>query len=211
MRSVRFACATISAPVLAATVIVAAALTPGYSHMVETVSRLGSPGQPYAMIERAGVALYGILVVAGAGILEGRVRCVGARSRLVVALVRAYGATAILSGVFPKDAPSGAHTPSSAIHVYATIVGGCAIVAAMLAVSRWAWSPVERRWSVIVGIAAAIAGLTFTAPVAVAFEGVLQRVALSLASLWIAAMALREHGRHSVPAVSAFVAGPRDS
>jgi hypothetical protein len=117
------ACARLSAVVLAVTVVAIGAVTPGYRPWADTVSRLGSPGQPHAWAARAAFVLYGLLVLAGASAACGSHR-----------LVRLYGVAAIVAGVAPKDPPGSHHTLLSAIHVDATMLGGVAILIAMLAV-----------------------------------------------------------------------------
>jgi Protein of unknown function (DUF998) len=63
---IRLGCAAASAAVLTLAVIVIGSLTPGYDQWSDAVSRLASPGEPWALAARAAFAVYGLLVVAGA-------------------------------------------------------------------------------------------------------------------------------------------------
>jgi len=45
-------------------IVVAAAVTPGYSHVSNTVSQLGSQDRPYPWIMNTGFIIYGLLIIA---------------------------------------------------------------------------------------------------------------------------------------------------
>lgn len=148
-----------SGPALVVAVVIAATNTPGYSSMRDTVSRLGSPGQPWAPFVRISFVLYGLVVLLGAGAL--------ARTR-VVALVstvalQAYAVAAVIAGIAPKDMPGAPHTSASRIHVLATIIGGVAVIAAM-AIRVAADDSPSLRW-----LSAAAALLTVVATIAFRF------------------------------------------
>jgi len=176
------------AVVLGTTVLVVGALTPGYSQLGDTVSRLGSPGQPYAVLARVGVVLYGLLVIAGAGSLGLATRH---RRRVLRSLVRVYGAAAVLAGVVPKDLPGTPHTLASRLHVDATIVGGLALLAAMVLVARTAPASID-RWTAAVTAASTIVSLVvFRLSWGSATYGLAERVSLGLAVLWIVAVERR--------------------
>ena len=148
MRAARLTGAVASAGVLGATVVVAGALTPGYSHRAETISRLGSPGQPLAFLVCAGLVLYGFLVAAAARPLGAAVPGPG---RTLAGLLRLYGAASVVAGLAPKDAPGGPHTTGSDVHVAATVVGGAAVVAAMVLAACFAPTRTGRRTSGMAG------------------------------------------------------------
>jgi hypothetical protein len=50
-------------PLLILFIIIAAAVTPGYSHISDTVNRLGAQDRPYPWIMGAGFVLYGLQMV----------------------------------------------------------------------------------------------------------------------------------------------------
>lgn len=124
----RAGCAVAGARVLVVAVVLAGALTPGYSPWSDTVSRLGSSGQPYAFATRAAFVVYGLLTAVGAAAV--------ARGAAVRWSVRLYCAAAVVAGVAPKDAPGVPHTVASQVHVGATLLGGGAVMLAMAVVTR---------------------------------------------------------------------------
>lgn len=183
------ACARLSAGVLAATVMVVGAMTPGYRPWADTVSRLGSPGQPYAATARAGFVLYGLLVLAGAAAVRG--------PRWLVGL---YGTAAVVAGLAPKDAAGQPHTALSALHVQATILGGAAIVASMLAVA-WDgdWSASYRRASLATAGATVAAAVVFRLTWGSPVYGLVERVLLAVPAAWVAWAAPRTVGPYPYP------------
>jgi hypothetical membrane protein len=93
---------TAAVVLLGGTVLLAGALTPGYDHRYDTVSRLASPGQPFAMVVRSAIVAVGVLVMLTAR----TVRESGATYRRPVSLlVGVAGAAAVVVGVAPKDPP----------------------------------------------------------------------------------------------------------
>jgi hypothetical protein len=173
-------CARLSGLVLALTVVAIGILTPGYRPAVDTVSRLGSPGQPYAAVARAGFVLYGLLVLAGTPAVRGPRRLVGA-----------YGVAAIVAGLAPKDAAGAPHTPWSAIHVDAAVLGGVAIVAAMAVVAGDRSGPSWRRRSSLAAAAITVlAALAFRLCWGSPVYGLLERIVLAVPAVWVGSTAL---------------------
>ena len=121
MHTARLGGVVASAGVLATTIVVAGVLTPGYRPLVDAVSRLGSHDEPHASLLRAGLVLYGALVLTGAGALT---RVTPGKERLLAFMIGTFGAASIVAGLAPKDPPGGTHTLISRIHVDADIVGG---------------------------------------------------------------------------------------
>jgi hypothetical protein len=173
---------------LVVTVVVAGALTPEYDHRYDTVSRLASPGQPYAAAVRAVIVACGVLVVARA---RGCRPIAATGSRAADRLVALAGTAMIVSGVAPKDPPGVRPTPASQLHVAAAV---CAVAALALAMAHRAWRgrrPGERR-----GSAAALAlvtglGAWFPLTWGTAAYGLLQRAVLATTLTWLVAMAWR--------------------
>jgi hypothetical protein len=173
------------AVVLAVTVAVLGALTPGYSHGADTVSRLASPGQPHAAVARAALVGYGLLVVAGAGALG---RHAPGRERLLVALTCAYGGAGVVAGLAAKDLPGTAPTAAGAVHVAAALAGGGAAVASMALV--WRRSPDPRRRLVAGALAVAVPtlALAFQRSWGTGVYGYVERLLVALPVLWLAAL-----------------------
>ena len=174
--------------VLATTVLACGALTPGYSQARDTVSRLGSPGQPFALLAGLGFVVYGGLVLLATPFYE---------DRGVARLVSVYGVAAVVAGLAAKDPPNGTHTLASQIHVDATIIGGIAITAAMLLTGIRSPRPGARRASLVSAV--------LTGSLAVAFElawgspiyGLVERAMLAVVMAWMVCTA-RDVSRQSV-------------
>ena len=186
LRTARLVAVIASGVVIATTVVVVGAITPGYSQMSETVSRLGSAGQPHAWLERAGILLYGLLVVFGAGALGSHAP---SRERLFACAIGGYGIAAVVSGLAPKDPPHAPHTLPSQIHVDASLFGGAMMLVAMVLVARYAPVRADRT------VAAALAGLTGIGVIVFRFTwgssiyGLVERALLAIAVLWLALLA----------------------
>jgi hypothetical protein len=194
--------------VLVVTVVVAGALTPDYDHRYDTVSRLASPGQPYAAVVRGTIVAVGALVLARAWVC----RTVAAPGSPVVdRLVAAAGSAMVVAGIAPKDPPGVASTPASELHVAAAVCGVAALAVAMAHTAWRARRPAERRGSV--AALALVAGLGATFPLAwgTAAYGLLQRAVLATALTWLVAVTWRpitapgpsggaRRGRRPVPA-----------
>jgi hypothetical membrane protein len=170
------------------TVVVTGELTPGYDHRYDTVSRLASPGQPYAMVVRSAIVAVGVLVVLNAEALR---TSAAVGRRLVSLLVGVAGAAAVVVGAAPKDPPDVGPTTVSQLHVAASLIGVGALVAAMVCVTWSSPHRAERRRSA--------ASLTLIVTAATAFPftwgsvvyGLLQRVILLTALTWLVATAGR--------------------
>jgi hypothetical membrane protein len=189
LRSARVVCIVGAAAVLAATIVVVGALTPGYSQLSETVSRLGSRGQPHAALARTGLVLYGLLIVAGAASIGSGIP---GKDRLVSLLVGGYGVAGIVAGFAPKDPPNGPHSLTSQVHVASAITGGALLMCAMALVAWFAPTHAHRR-DAIVGLAITGAGVVvFPFLWGTTIYGLVERVLLGAASAWLVLLALRE-------------------
>jgi hypothetical membrane protein len=179
---------TAAAVLLGGTVVVTGELTPGYDHRYDTVSRLASPGQPYAMVVRSTIVAVGVLVVLNAAVLR---TSAAIGRRLVRLLVGVAGAAAVIVGASPKDPPDVGPTTVSQLHVAASLTGVGALVAVMVCVTWSSPHRAERRRSA--------ASLTLIVTAATAFPftwgsmvyGLLQRVILLTALVWLVATAGR--------------------
>jgi hypothetical protein len=184
---------SLSGPLLAGTVVVVGALTPGYSHARDTVSLLAASGHAISVAACTGMALYGALVIAGAHALDGRLEAGAPRVRALVCL---YGASAIVAGLAPKY-PSEPHALLSRLHVAATIAGGAALLGAMSIAAIRAPSSrdrcVSRTALVLVAIGVLVFRWTWDSPI----YGLVERTLLLIAICWIANMAMTRRGhRH---------------
>jgi hypothetical protein len=175
-----------AAPFLVLAVACATVATPGYDTWRDTVSRLASPGQPFALFTRLAFVGYGVAVLAGA-------QCVADARRspaLFAWLLRVYGIAAVVAGVAPKDMPGAPHTAASELHVVATVVGGSAIVGAMLLTAASADTSLRlRRLSIAAAAATVGAAITFRFTWGTDFYGGVERAVLLPPLAWLSATA----------------------
>ena len=185
---IRLGCTAASVAMFAAAVVVLGALTPGYNQWSDTVSRLGSPGERWALAARAVFMAYGLLVITGAGTLR---PSVSRHGRTLALLLTLYGATCIVAGLAPKDQPGAPHTVMSQVHVASTVVGGALAIGAMVLVARFGLTRRARRAATVLapctGLAAAVFRFTWGTPV----YGLCERVVLGLGMCWISVLATR--------------------
>jgi hypothetical membrane protein len=193
---IRLACTAASATMFALAVIVLGALTPGYNQWSETVSRLGSPGERWALAARAVFIAYSLLVITGASTLRHRVQRHGGVLALLLTL---YGAACIAAGLAPKDQP-GVHTAASQVHVASTVAGGALAIGAMVLVARCGLTRRARRAAAALALLTTMASVVLRCTWGTPVYGLCERVVLSLGMCWIsvlAARALSAHRRHA--------------
>jgi len=179
---------TAAAVLLGVTVLLTGELTPGYDHRYDTVSRLASPGQPYAMVVRSAIVAVGVLVTLTARALR---ESAANYRRLVSRLVGVAGAAAVVVGVAPKDPPDVRPSTVSQLHVTASLIGVGALVAAMVYVAWSSPDSAERRRSAASVTLIVIAGAAFPLTWGSVVYGLLQRIILVTALAWLVATARR--------------------
>ena len=187
-RTARLLAIVVSPLVLATTLTVIGTATPDYRPWADAFSRLASYDEPYPVLTRAGFVVYGLLVVAGAGPLDGRVLH---RPKLLSRFVAGYGAAAAVAGIAPKDPPRTPHTLTSTVHVASTIVGGAVLLAAMAWVALRAFDRADRRVAATALVVTAGAAAVFPFTWGSAIYGIVEWLMLARASLWLAQLALR--------------------
>jgi hypothetical protein len=185
---IRLGCAAASAAVFALAVIIIGSMTPGYDQWSDPVSRLASPGEPWALEARAAIASYGLLVVAGASALR---QYAGHRGHKLALCLTLYGVACVVVGLAPKDQPGTAHTVASQVHVAAAVVAGGLAIGAMALVSRCGLTRATRRgaaaMALLTGLAAGVLKYTWGTQV----YGISERIVLSLGMCWISALAIQ--------------------
>lgn len=169
------------APVIVA-LLLAAAGTPGYSHLAETVSALGAPGRARAALARCALVLYGAVALVAAGPLGAR--C-APRPRALAWSVRIYGLGAVVAGLSPKVLPGQEPTTASHVHVVAALAGGAALLVAMYLVAHGGVRPVERRVAAAALAVVAVASVVFQRTWGTALYGLVERVVLGTGVAWL--------------------------
>ncbi len=187
IRNARLVGVVASGFVMLLTVVVVGAITPDYSPMAETVSRLGSSGQPHAWWERSGILIYGVLVFVGAGALGA---CAPSRERLLAWAISGYGVAAVVSGLAPKDPPHARHTLASQVHVDASIGGGAALLLAMLLVARYAPERKSRAATTTLAGVTAAGIIVFRFTWGSSIYGLVERGLLATAVGWLVYLSL---------------------
>ncbi len=187
-RTVRLACVVSSAVVLGTAVVVIGTMTPGYRPMAETVSRLGSAGQPHAAWMQAVFVLYGLLVLVGAGPVGDYVT---QRPRLLSEAIAGYAAAGVVAGLAPKDPPDVPVTTVSQIHVAATIVGGAMILVAMISVARFGPARGDRRAAVALAAFTVVGVVVFRFTWGSSTYGLVERSFLGASAGWVSVIAAR--------------------
>jgi hypothetical protein len=174
--------------VFAFAVIVIGSLTPGYSQWSDPVSRLASPGEPFALEARAAFAAYGLLVITGASTLR---QYAGHQQRWLARWLALYGVACVVAGVASKDQPGAAPTFVSQVHVAAAVLAGALLVGAMTLVSRCGVTRTARRAAVAMALLAGLAAGIFRLTWGTQAYGLSERVLLGLGMGWISALATR--------------------
>jgi hypothetical membrane protein len=176
-----------SAALFALAVVVIGALTPGYDQWSETVSRLASPGERWALAARAVFIAYGLLVIAGASTLR---HCVQRHGGALALLLALYGAACIVAGLAPKDQP-GIHTATSQLHVASTVAGGALAIGAMVLVARYGLTRRARRTAAALALLTTMASVILRCTWGSPVYGLCERVVLGLGMCWISVLAAR--------------------
>ena len=176
---------TVGAGLLVVTVVVAGALTPGYDHSADTVSRLASPGQPHAAVVRAAIVAVGALVTGRAWELRSDSACC---PRVVSRLVGTAGVAMVVAGLAPKDPPGGMTSLASRLHVAAVVCGVTALAVAMACTVRHGRRQIERRGSAAALALVVVSGTAFPVAWGTGAYGTLQRVVLTTTLVWLLAV-----------------------
>jgi hypothetical protein len=180
-----------SAPlVVGILLVVGAAVTPGYSHVSDTVSQLAARGAPHPEVTQSGLVLWGLLLEGFAWGLYRRARRLR-EAKAVLILLLISGASVQLAA-FVRDDPNIDTAPSTiegAIHgLLASIAFLCLICAIALFSRRLCAALGAKRFKQFsLGIAAAISiiGLVFELQVFQQVEGLLQRLIYTLFVVWM--------------------------
>ncbi len=175
-------------------------LRPSYSHVSNTISELGSPGAPNAIVQDANFLVNGLLITAFAfGLRRG---IPAAKSSRGPALIGALGVVSFVGNAFlPISGAGSAATTTQAIidvtHISTAIAGFIAFIIATFVFSRLfrkdsMWQGYG-TYSRVSGVLATIFLLSFILAEAAQSNliGVIQRLFVGVMLLWIEVMAIR--------------------
>ena len=174
-------------------VVVNAAATPGYSHVGDFISTLGSVGAPYAVVQQVNfLVLGGAIAALALGVHrhfgDGRRPRVGTLLLVVMALGIA------LSGPFQSDPAA----PASTTNVLHDLVGGVAFLAGIAAIALLTrrFSAADgwptRRYETAATVAVVVATFAlFMATIDGPLLGLTQRLFVGAFTAWVAGQSLR--------------------
>ena len=199
-------CGPAAGAVLVIAVVWASAVTPGIDQSSDTISRLAVRGQPHPWILRTGLVLCGLLsILFGVGLFRAQRR--GIFRWGVLAGLAVFGVSTAITGL-ARDHPirggsemgweGAVHNLFARVAIYGILAAIAALVPAA-AGSRPARVPAI-VFSAVALVLIAAAGL-FYPGVPPAFRGLVQRLALIIIFVWMAATAVtarRAAGRNPV-------------
>jgi len=184
-----------AAALYVAIVVVAGAVTPGYSHVAQPVSSLYQAGAPIGLPVAVAFALYNVLVV-GFGVAVATLAASGLARRRAgigagVALVL-VGVAGALDDVFPQDPIGSAITTPGSLHIAFAAVDSLLTVVAMALAAWWLLSRRELRALALYSVASFVVILVSGPITGVAtastspLMGLLERVTIFTFTLWMA-------------------------
>lgn len=193
----------IAPPLIVVFIVIAAILTPGYSHISETVSQLGAQGRPHPEVMSAGFVVYGLVINGFAYALYlqlGKTRTITLAGLSLVI----YGTGVLLTGIF-QDGPNLPYIEpnlESALHSLFAMIGFFGLVVGMLIFARAVYRKPEWRFFTPISLLAAVlnlgSSLLFLMENLGSIEGLLQRVFYAVSLCWIELVVLRIYRLSSV-------------
>ena len=189
-------CGVLAPVVVIAFVLIGASVTPGYSHISDTISKLASPGTPHPEWMNAGFISYGILMT---GLSFAVRQCLAPRTGSVIVwlMIVIHGLGIIFAAVFPYDLSIiyGIHSLEGILHHLVAITSCVAFMIGMLVMDRIVSAePTWRTVTILSFVAVFVVSVLFVLslfPFARGFEGVLQRVSALAMIIYIEALSIR--------------------
>jgi len=191
-------CGLLAPLVLAIFIIIAALITPDYSHISDTVSQLGAQGRPHPEVMSAGFILYGLLI---SGLAYSLYMLLGRKTgaKLVFLFLAVYGIGVVLSGFFQdgSKAPGAEMNLESTLHSVFAMIGFLSLVVTMWIFGRVVnknpkW-PGYTKLSILIAILNLGLSLLFMIGGLSSVEGLLQRFFYLISLIWIGAVAYRAY------------------
>ena len=192
-----YLCGVLALPVLVLFIFAATLVTPGYSHVTDTISHLGGQEGPHPWVFNTGFFLGGLLVL---GFAYGFALQFGASAwgKLLTALLVINAATAIFAAVFESAwgaAPLNGSVLGDSIHEIAARASFTALTTAMVLFPAVVWSNPQWRgvlWLFqTLAISAVILGLLFLFEAFSDYSGVVQRFFFAMCGIWLEVVSLQ--------------------
>jgi hypothetical membrane protein len=171
-------------------IIVAGQIDPNYSSVSDTISLLGAPNRPYAIVINIGFVIYGALISGAAYGFYRKLRYIPLAKILVILLgVHAIGA--ILVGIFP-DSPSippDTHWTDNILHNTLSGISHSALLMGILVTAKSTRQEEALKAVALFGLAVVVINLPlFVISVFDSFEsiqGLLQRLYVISSIMWL--------------------------
>ena len=189
-------CGMAAPPLLVAFIVVAAAVTPGYSHISDTVSQLGAQDRLYPWVMSMGFIVYGLLIFClNYGLYRESRRGLAPKASFVSLSI--YGLGVLLSGFFQDSskAPGVTANLESNLHSIFAMIGFFGLVVGMWLFARMVHLDPNWRGYTQLSISIAVLNLGLSLLFLMegfrSFEGLLQRSFYLLTLVWISAVSWR--------------------
>ena len=189
-------CGILAPVAVVAFVLIGASVTPGYSHISDTISKLASPGTPHPEWMNAGFISYGILMI---GLSFAVRQCLAPRTGSIIVwlMIVIHGLGIIFAAVFPYDLSiiDGIHSFEGILHHLAAITSCTAFMIGILIMDRIVSA--QREWLTVIilsFVAVFIVSALFVLslfPIVRGFEGLLQRASALSMIVYIEALSIR--------------------
>jgi len=187
----------ILAPLAATAFVLAGALvTPGYDHILNTISQLSAIDAPHPEWMNTGFILYGSLMI---GLSFAVRKCLAPRTgtTIVWLMIIIHGVGVILTAVFPYNAAitEGIHSLKDAAHHLVSIVACVAFIVGMLVMARMVWA--ETAWYGVTRLsllAIGVVSILFVFSLIPFFRdvnGLMQKISALAMFIYIEALAIR--------------------
>jgi hypothetical protein len=192
-----FLCGLLALPVFALIILVATLVSPGYSHVTDTISHLAGTGSPYPWIARIGLLFYGFMVLGFAYGLGRRLGITWA-GKLLSAML-AINALAVLFtvllGTTWGEVPLEAPMLGSSVHEAASRVGFTSLTVGIVLFPALIWRrPHWRRTRWVLQVLSLLivgSGLFFVLEGFQDYSGVVQRIFFGACGVWSQVVALQ--------------------
>ncbi len=192
------ACGVVAPSVFAAFVMAATVVTPGYSHLSQSVSQLGGQGRPHPEVMNTGFFVYALLIGVFASGLSRQLGHDG-WARLAWGSMVVYAFAVVLCGIFQAGSKAtGTYgNVEDNLHVTFAVVTFITFTVSMLSLSMTARRDPAWRHLWLVSLVLAAVNM----PLAVAFqlrwapslEGLVQRCVFGTCVVWLQAVSLNSY------------------
>ena len=180
-------CGIVGPVVVFVIAVIAAARTPAYNPIADTISDLAAQGAPRPLLMRVGLIVFGSLTIAFA---TGLPATMAARARLMRVFLSAFGVCVVLLGIFQdySEAPGAPRNSEGFLHNTFGLISiasllGAMLVLALITRADTRWRPLAES-NYILSLIVLIAAVMFSwGPTR--FEGLAELVLFSAALAWM--------------------------